>query len=283
MKLPTYKNKDVCIEYCRFSPSIVNINAYTKFGKILSICSQDIERNKKLGNKSINSVTNLRKMTGNNPSLNLVNINAHTKYGQILSISSRYWAETKFWHQSRAITLFQMMCNNSYLDLVYINVFTKFGKILSICFVWFDFLRPINNLSVKQGRVFLGWTSTKQGKMCLAQGPKRSHVGEAWTRGPSVSSQALYHWATALPYQFVLKILTWNKILTEWQITQIQYSPTFSKQGIKMTRHLWHELLLSHGLAYRWWNNSLTVVILPQTVPLSVFFDLTCNTINAHD
>ena len=28
-------------------------------------------------------------------------------------------------------------------------------------FVWFDSLRPINNLSDKQGRVFLGWTSTK--------------------------------------------------------------------------------------------------------------------------
>ena len=30
-------------------------------------------------------------------------------------------------------------------------------------FVWFDPLRPINNISVKQGRVFLGWTSTKLG------------------------------------------------------------------------------------------------------------------------
>ena len=30
-------------------------------------------------------------------------------------------------------------------------------------FVWFDSLRPINKLSVKQGRVFLGWTSTKLG------------------------------------------------------------------------------------------------------------------------
>ena len=28
-------------------------------------------------------------------------------------------------------------------------------------FVWFDSLRPINNLSVIKGRVFLGWTSTK--------------------------------------------------------------------------------------------------------------------------
>ena len=35
--------------------------------------------------------------------------------------------------------------------------------------------------------------------MCLAQVPQRSDAGEAQTRSPSVSSQALYHWATALP------------------------------------------------------------------------------------
>ena len=38
--------------------------------------------------------------------------------------------------------------------------------------------------------------------MCLAQGPQRSDAGEARTRGPSVSSQALYHWAIALPVYF---------------------------------------------------------------------------------
>ena len=38
--------------------------------------------------------------------------------------------------------------------------------------------------------------------MCLAQGPQRSDAGEARTRGPSVSSQALYYWATALPAYF---------------------------------------------------------------------------------
>ena len=43
------------------------------------------------------------------------------------------------------------------------------GNIEFVCL--FDSLRPINNLSVKQGRVFLGWTSTKLGLMCLAQGP----------------------------------------------------------------------------------------------------------------
>ena len=36
--------------------------------------------------------------------------------------------------------------------------------------------------------------------MCLAQGPQRSDAGEARTRGHLVSSQALYHWATALPH-----------------------------------------------------------------------------------
>ena len=35
--------------------------------------------------------------------------------------------------------------------------------------------------------------------MCLAQGPQRSDTGEAQTRCPLVKSQALYHWATALP------------------------------------------------------------------------------------
>ena len=35
------------------------------------------------------SVTNLRKMIGINPNLELVNINAHTKFGQILAMSSQ--------------------------------------------------------------------------------------------------------------------------------------------------------------------------------------------------
>ena len=39
--------------------------------------------------------------------------------------------------------------------------------------------------------------------MCLAQGPQGSDAGEARTRGLSVSSQALYHWANALPIQAV--------------------------------------------------------------------------------
>ena len=35
--------------------------------------------------------------------------------------------------------------------------------------------------------------------MCLAQGPQHSEAGKAGTHSLLVSSQALYHWATALP------------------------------------------------------------------------------------
>ena len=34
-------------------------------------------------------ITNLRKMTGNSPNLDLVNVNARTKFSRILSISSQ--------------------------------------------------------------------------------------------------------------------------------------------------------------------------------------------------
>ena len=37
--------------------------------------------------------------------------------------------------------------------------------------------------------------------MCLAQGRQRSDASEAGNRGPSISSQALYHWAIALLYE----------------------------------------------------------------------------------
>ena len=39
--------------------------------------------------KGRNSVKILRKMTSNNPKLDLVNVDVHTKFGQILSICSR--------------------------------------------------------------------------------------------------------------------------------------------------------------------------------------------------
>ena len=68
----------------------VNDDVHTKFGPILSIRSQDIERKRNSDvNKGHNSVKILRKMTGNNPKLDLVNDDMHTKFGPILSIHSQ--------------------------------------------------------------------------------------------------------------------------------------------------------------------------------------------------
>ena len=55
---------------------LVNINAQTKFGKILSICSKDFEQKQNSGQNS-------------RANLDLVNINAYTKFGKILSICSQ--------------------------------------------------------------------------------------------------------------------------------------------------------------------------------------------------
>ena len=43
------------------------------------------------------------------------------------------------------------------------SLFAKVSSTQRVLFVWFDSLGPINNLSVKQGQVFLGKTSTKLG------------------------------------------------------------------------------------------------------------------------
>ena len=59
----------------------VNIQSLLKFYQ-----SQDIEQKRKPGHIS---VTNSRKMTGNNLNLEFVNINAYSEFGQILFICSQ--------------------------------------------------------------------------------------------------------------------------------------------------------------------------------------------------
>ena len=70
------------------------MNVYIKFGEILSFGSQNIERKRKSDTnqgpllKGHNAI-NLRKMTGNNPNIDLVSINAYTKFDEIVSIGSQ--------------------------------------------------------------------------------------------------------------------------------------------------------------------------------------------------
>ena len=59
--------------------------------------------------------------------------------------------------------------------------------------------------------------------MCLAQGPQSSDAGEAQTCDPSVSSQALYHWATVLPKHLELILQEIDKIFPardDWYLTE---------------------------------------------------------------
>ena len=63
---------------------------YTKFGLILSIRSQDIDKNRILTSiKGSNSVANLQKAKIYNTNIDLVNDNVFTKFGLILSIRSQ--------------------------------------------------------------------------------------------------------------------------------------------------------------------------------------------------
>ena len=83
--------------------------------------------------KGRNSDKILRKMTGNNPKLDLVD-DVHTKFGQILSICSQdiEWILTSIKGRNSIKILNKMTCDNPKLDLINADVHTKFGQILSI-------------------------------------------------------------------------------------------------------------------------------------------------------
>ena len=70
----------MCIQnlvvFCQFVLKIQNLVVLSRNEILTSI-------------KGHNSVKILRKMTGNNPKLDLVNVDVHTKFGQILSIRSQ--------------------------------------------------------------------------------------------------------------------------------------------------------------------------------------------------
>ena len=82
----------------------------------------------------------------------------------VLSNLSHCWYNTFFSMGNIVYRLGVLNC------IDYSGWFLVLGLFRVVLFVWFDSLRPINNLSVIKGRVFLGWTSTKLGLMCLAQG-----------------------------------------------------------------------------------------------------------------
>ena len=88
---------------------LVNINAHTKFGQILSTRSQDIEQKQNSDMTSVkghNSITKVQKndMQKSQPWSCQYQCIYKIKWNSI-HLFSRYWMEMKFWRQSRAITL----------------------------------------------------------------------------------------------------------------------------------------------------------------------------------
>ena len=66
-------------------------------------------------------------------------------------------------------------------------------------FVWFDSLRPSQQSLSYIGTGLPGLNQYWARINVSCSRTQHSDAGVAWTRGPSISSQALYHWATALP------------------------------------------------------------------------------------
>ena len=98
--------------------------------------------------------------------------------------------------------------------------------------------------------------------MCLAQGPQRSDAGEARTRGPSVSSQALYHWATALPSQRVLKLLSAQASSYKVHSREITYKSSKGEQQFLNARHPL-DLLYIYTIYYQ--NISKDIKVIERT------------------
>ena len=76
--------------------------------------------------------------------------------------------------------------NSSYTDIVEGYI----GHVF-VCLIWFFFSYVGTGLP--------GFNQYLAGINVSCSRTQRSDAGESRTRGPSVSSQALYHWATALP------------------------------------------------------------------------------------
>ena len=120
-----------------------------------------------------------------------------------------------------------------------------------VCFVWFDSLRPINNLSVKQGRVFLDEPVLSLGQMWLAQGPKRSDAGEARTRGPSVFGRiALDVWlhhdlghTRTLIYYYRVSLYESHKCSEVYNILHLSVSFPRNTRRFNLADFVWHHII----------------------------------------
>ena len=119
-----------------------NVDVHINFGQILSVqfVLEILSGNEILTSiKGRNSVQMMRKMTGNNPKLDLVNVNMRGMQNlvrfcpSVLKILSGNEIMTSIKGHNSVKILRKMTGNNSKVDVVNVDVHTKFGQILSIC------------------------------------------------------------------------------------------------------------------------------------------------------
>ena len=103
-----------------------------------------------------------------------------------------------------------------------------------------------------------------------------SDAGEAQTRCPSVSSQALYHWATALPV-IKVRVMFWTEatfiLLTKQAMKVLREECRWSHKTLALSQeealYFYHNLLVVTLNSF----NAFTVTVTPQ----SVLWKYTCN------
>ena len=103
------------------------------------------------------------------------------------------------------------------------------------CFVWYDSIHPSQQFLSYVGK---GLTRLNQYLARINVSFSRiqcSDACEAPTRNPSVSSQALYHWATELPNLH-------DALITA---TKLQFNPTYGKWDVIWRIYRWLTCLLT--------------------------------------
>ena len=129
------------------------------------------------------------------------------------------WAPNKLCPWARmiqAIFISQQPLQGQCINLSYVFLKQYQQPLNKVAFVWFDSLRPINNLSVIKGRVFLGWTSTKLGLMFLL---KDTTQWRRWGSNPrpfglESSTLPLSHYTPKQSSCFVSAVILLGKLFT---------------------------------------------------------------------
>ena len=116
-------------------------------------------------------------MTECSESYGIANLCRQKSWCDPLSHPIIIWGETpimimQYWYWTIKLnTVYVLTKSDKFLKAVSVSHMQN-EYIFHFFFFLFDLIlyTTVNNLSVMSGWVFLGWTSTKQGSMCLAQG-----------------------------------------------------------------------------------------------------------------